>query len=130
MLGYVFAFLTAIFESTKDVFSKKSLKDTDEYVAAWALPFFALPFILPVLFLIGIPQLGEQFWLALFTGGGMYAFTIILYMQALKSSDLSITVPMLAFTPMFMLITSPLIVGEFPGVFGIIVILYPLQKVW
>jgi len=120
MLWYLFAFLTALFESAKDVFSKKSLKETDEYVAAWALPAFALPFLLPVLFLTGIPPLGAQFWLALFTGGGLYACTIILYMRALKTSDLSITVPMLAFTPMFMLITSPLIVGEFPGIFGII----------
>jgi drug/metabolite transporter (DMT)-like permease len=44
-------------------------------------------------------------------------------MKALKSSDLSISVPMLAFTPLFLLITSPFIVGEFPDIFGLIGVL-------
>lgn len=120
MLWFIFAFLTALFEATKDVLSKKSLKDIDEYVVAWSLPCFALPFLLPLLLFTEIPPLGERFWLALVTGGTLYAFTLVLYMKAIKSSDLSITVPMLTFTPLFLLITSPLIVGEFPGIFGLI----------
>jgi uncharacterized membrane protein len=39
-------------------------------------------------------------------------------MKAIKHSDLSLTVPMVVFTPLFLLITSPLIVGEFPNLFG------------
>ena len=120
MLWFIFAFLTALFEATKDVLSKKSLKDIDEYVVAWSLPCFALPFLLPLLLFTEIPPLGERFWLALVTGGTLYAFTLVLYMKAIKSSDLSITVPMLTFTPLFLLITSPLMVGEFPGIFGLI----------
>ena len=120
MLWFIFAFLTALFEATKDVLSKKSLKDIDEYVVAWSLPFFALPFLLPILLFTEIPPLGERFWLALVTGGTLYAFTLVLYMKAIKSSDLSITVPMLTFTPLFLLITSPIMVGEFPGIFGLI----------
>ncbi|MEA2033169.1 MAG: EamA family transporter [Euryarchaeota archaeon] len=120
MLWFIFAFLTAFFEATKDVLSKKSLKDVDEYVVAWSLPCFALPFLLPILLFTEIPPLGERFWLALVTGGTLYAFTLVLYMKAIKSSDLSITVPMLTFTPLFLLITSPVMVGEFPGIFGLI----------
>nr|QNO52146.1 hypothetical protein MDNCFBIC_00016 [Methanosarcinales archaeon ANME-1 ERB6] len=120
MLWFIFAFLTALFEATKDVLSKKSLKDIDEYVVAWSLPCFALPFLLPILLFTEIPPLGERFWLALVTGGTLYAFTLVLYMKAIKASDLSITVPMLTFTPLFLLITSPLMVGEFPGIFGLI----------
>ena len=120
MLWFIFAFLTALFEATKDVLSKKSLKDIDEYVIAWSIPCFALPFLLPILLFTEIPPLGERFWLALVTGGTLYAFTLVLYMKAIKASDLSITVPMLTFTPLFLLITSPLMVGEFPGIFGLI----------
>jgi uncharacterized membrane protein len=40
-------------------------------------------------------------------------------MRAIKLSDLSITIPMVTFTPLFMLITSPIIVGEFPNIYGI-----------
>ncbi len=118
----IFAVLTAFFESAKDVFSKKGLEDIDEYVVAWALRFFALPFLLPLLFFIDV-HIGEKFWFALLIGGSMNIFTTILYMKAIKYSDLSITVPMVAFTPMFLLITSPLIVGEFPSFMGLIGIL-------
>jgi uncharacterized membrane protein len=40
-------------------------------------------------------------------------------MRAIKVSDLSITIPLVTFTPLFMLITSPLILGEFPNIYGL-----------
>src|SRR3990167_6087725 len=123
MLWFIFSFLTAFFESLKDVFSKKSLKNIDEYVVSWSLRFFALPFLVPLLFFIEIPSLGNKFWLALLIGGSLNVITTILYMKAIKHSDLSITVPMVTFTPLFLLLTSPLIVGEFPSFFGLIGVL-------
>ena len=46
--------------------------------------------------------------------------TTVLYMKALRYSDLSISVPMLTFTPLFLLVTSPLILGEFPSLLGLL----------
>ena len=43
----------------------------------------------------------------------------VFYMKALKYSDLSIAVPMVTFTPVFLLATSPLILGEFPTLSGL-----------
>lgn len=40
-------------------------------------------------------------------------------MKAIKISPISLTVPMLAFTPLFLLITSPLILGELPNFLGL-----------
>lgn len=79
--------------------------------------------LIPLLSFIEIPSLGSQFWQALFIGGSLNVITTILYMKAIKYSDLSITVPMVTFTPLFLLITSPLIVGEFPNFFGLIGVL-------
>lgn len=123
MIWFIFALLTAFFESLKDVFSKKSLKHIDVYIVSWSLRFFTLPFLLPLLFIINIPTLGEQFWIALFVGGTLNVVTTILYMKAIQYSDLSLTVPIVAFTPLFLLITSPLIVGEFPNFLGLIGVL-------
>jgi uncharacterized membrane protein len=123
MLWPIFAFLTAFFESLNDVFSKKNLKNIDEYTVAWSLRFFALPFLIPLLFFIEIPSLGNHFWRALVISGSLNIVTTILYMKAIKRSDLSITVPMITFTPLFLLLTSPLIVGEFPSFMGLIGVL-------
>jgi drug/metabolite transporter (DMT)-like permease len=120
----IFGILTAFFEAVKDVFSKQNLKKNDEYVVAWSLAFFSALFLVPFLFFIKIPQLNPQlnplFWIALLIGGSINAVTAILYIKAIKLSDLSLTVPLVALTPLFMLLTSPLIVGEYPNFFDFI----------
>jgi drug/metabolite transporter (DMT)-like permease len=119
MTWMAFAFLAAFFESGKDVLCKKGLQRSDEYIVAWAWRFFALPFLLPLLLFIDIPALDAEFWWALLVGGGLNMIAAILYMKAIKRSDLSVTVPMVTFTPLFLLFTSPLLVGEFPGAYGL-----------
>lgn len=124
------ALLTALCEALKDVFSKLNLRTTNPYVVALAMRLFSLPLLLPLLFFIPIPELGNRFWLALFVGGSLNIFITILYLKAIQYSDLSVTVPMVTFTPLFLLITSPLIVGEFPGYYGIAGILCIVLGSW
>ncbi len=124
MLWLPLAFLTALSESLKDVFGKITLAKNDVYIVAFALRLFALPLILPFLFFIEIPALNKAFFIALFCGGLLNMATTVLYMKAIKYSDLSISVPFLTFTPLFLLITSPLIVGEFPNGWGVVGVLF------
>ena len=70
--------------------------------------------------LITIPTLGAQFPLALFFGGSLNIIALIQFMRAIQASDLSLTVPFITFTPIFLLVTSPLLVGEFPGPLGLL----------
>jgi uncharacterized membrane protein len=122
MLWPIFALSAAVFASLKDIFSKHGIKQAnlDEYETSWSLKFFSLIPLLPLLLFIKIPHLGNYFWIALFIGGGLNTLTSILYMKAIKHSDLSLTIPMITFTPLFLLITSPLIVHEFPNIYGLI----------
>ena len=106
-MWFLFSVLTAFFESVKDVYSKKSLKKIDEYVVAWSIRVFALPFLFIPLLFTGIPALKDNFWMALLVGGILNVVATVLYMKALKYSDLSICVPMVTFTPVFLLLTSP-----------------------
>lgn len=88
-------------------------------MVAFAMRMFALPFLIPLLWFIEIPETGDYFWIALFTGGLLNILITILYLNAIQHSDLSLTVPMVTFTPLFLLITSPLILGEIPDAKGI-----------
>jgi uncharacterized membrane protein len=119
MVWFIFAFLTALSASLKDVFSKKSLKNLDEYVVSWSLTFFTLPFLFFLFFFIDVPEIGNQFLLALIVSGTLNIIAVVIYMKAIKCSDLSVTIPIITFTPLFLLITSPLILGELPKVLGI-----------
>ncbi|MBR8828417.1 MAG: EamA family transporter [Gomphosphaeria aponina SAG 52.96 = DSM 107014] len=116
MTWVIFATCTAIFESLKDVTSKHSLQKIDEYIVSWSVMAFSLPLLLPILLLIKIPTLNSQFWLTLLVDGSLNVIALIMYIKAIKLSDLSLTVPLIAFTPLFLLITSPLIVQEYPTI--------------
>ncbi|MBW8049349.1 MAG: EamA family transporter [Cytophagales bacterium] len=123
----ILAILTAVFKSIMDIFSKFALRRTNEFVVGWAVFFFTTPFLIPIWIIIDIPPLGGSYWYALILSGTMNAIIMVIYMKALQSSDLSVTLPMLTFTPLFLLITSPLIVGEFPnrlGIVGIVLIVF------
>ncbi|MBI4692188.1 MAG: EamA family transporter [Candidatus Terrybacteria bacterium] len=124
-MWFLFSFLTAFFESLKDVVSKKNLKNNvNEYVVAWSMKFFAVVLLTPVLFLFfKIPQIGNDFWWVLLVGGSLNVVAAVLIMKALKYSDMSLVVPMIAFTPVFLLLTSPLMLGEWPNFWGVMGIL-------
>lgn len=119
MVWFIFAVFTALFESLRDITSKRSLRNVDEYAAGWAHRFFATMFLAPVLLLTGIPAIGGGFWTALLVGVSMNIVATVLYMRALKRSDISLSVPIAAFTPLFLLVTSPFMVGEFPAPLGL-----------
>ncbi|MGB7710920.1 MAG: EamA family transporter [Microcoleus sp.] len=120
MTWLILGIFTAFFEAVKDVFGKQNLKKSDEYVVAWSLAFFSVISLSPWVIYTGIPALNTQFWFALLIGGSINAVTALLYIKAIKVSDLSLTVPLVALTPLFMLLTSPLIVGEYPNFFDYI----------
>jgi len=120
MLWFILSLASAIFKSIEDLFNKKSLERVDEFLVTWGFRAFALLFSLPLLFFITIPDIDSQFWYALIISGGLNTFVFILYIKAIRTSPLSVTVPMLAFSPLFLLLTSPLILGEFPNLYGLI----------
>ncbi|PSB28697.1 hypothetical protein C7B69_09930 [filamentous cyanobacterium Phorm 46] len=120
MTWLILGIFTAFFEAVKDVFGKQNLKKSDEYVVAWSLSFFSVIFLIPWVIYTGIPTLNTQFWISLLIGGSINAVATLLYIKAIKLSDLSLTVPLVALTPLFMLLTSPLIVGEYPNFFDYI----------
>jgi drug/metabolite transporter (DMT)-like permease len=133
MTWLVLAILTAFFESLKDVFSKKSLNFLDEYLVASAGMLVAAISLLPILAIVGIPKLGPHFGMAIVIGGVLNVVAYTLYVKAIRLADLSLISPLSTLTPLFLLITSPLIVREVPtlwdgvGVFLIVIGSYVLN---
>lgn len=110
----LFASLTAFFEACKDATGKQSLKTLDEYSVLFSFMAIGVVILLPVLWAAGIPTLQPDFWLALLIGGGLNILAFTLYVRALKLADLSLTVPLVTLTPLFLLMTSPILVQEWP----------------
>jgi uncharacterized membrane protein len=120
MTWLIFAGFTALFESLKDLQSKRTVPQVDIYLVSWSLFALMLPVLANCWLMHWIPPLGPQFGLALGVGGVLNAIAVLLYVQALSSSDLSLTVPLLTLSPAFLLVTSPWLVGEYPALTDII----------
>lgn len=125
MIWIIPSLLSAITQSGYDYLSKKKLQTIDEYTVSFASFVFAVPITATLVFFIGIPSLGPAFLPAVIISGSLNTVSVILYLKSIKMSPLSLSIPMLAFTPVLMLVTSPLILNEFPsinGIFGIVLI--------
>lgn len=81
---------------------------------------FALPFLLPILLFLPWPRLDTQFWLSLAVLYPLEVTALILYMLAIKLSPLSLSLPFLSFTPVFLIFTGWLFLNESPNIFGIL----------
>jgi uncharacterized membrane protein len=122
----IFALLNPITEGFRSLFIKKTSDLVEPVLIAWInnlLP--ALLFGL-ILFFIDL-KFNNDFWIGLIGGSIIYAYTNVLYMKAIANGDISTVMPMLSFTPLFLLVTSPIIIGEFPhtlGMIGVVLVVF------
>lgn len=114
----ILSFGVALFDSLKNVAAKATLKNVDEYVVAWSNCFFSAILLTPVLF-FEIPEIKPMYYVGLFVSGTLNVAALVFFMKSIKSGDLSKTVPLTTLSPLLLLITSPIIVGEFPSLQGI-----------
>lgn len=98
--------------ATSDALTKGAVKDQDEYLVAWTRLLFTLPLLGSLWFFIEIPEIDRTFILAFLSALPLEIITIFLYIKALKSSPLSLTLPFLSLTPLFLIFSSSLIAGE------------------
>lgn len=108
----VLSILTALAAASTDAWTKKFFGDGDAvtmafYPLAYSLPLFALslPFV-------SVPSLDAVFWWCLVLSVPINCFSFVLYMEAIRVSPLSLTVPFLTLTPVFLVITGYAILGE------------------
>ena len=121
MSWFIYAFVCALSLATADALSKKVLDDnTDPYIVAWARTGYAAPFIAVIIPFIDIPELDNVFYLVTFLAVPLDIMAVLLYMKAIKVSPLSLTLPFLSLTPVFLIGTSYVILGERPDRFGFI----------
>jgi drug/metabolite transporter (DMT)-like permease len=121
----LFALVCAFSLATSDALIKKALPDQNEYIVAWLRLVFALPLLLPLLFIIPIPRLDSDFFITILIALPLEITAVVLYIKALKLSPLSLTLPFLSLTPVFLIIIPRVILGEtlsFSGILGVILI--------
>lgn len=119
MIGFFLALGTAISEALKDITSKYNLHHIDEYTAAFSMHLVQSLLLFPLVFYFGFEAMSPRFLWTLFISSLLQLWVILLYFKAIKRSRLSVTVPLITLTPLFMLLTSPIMLGQFPNAMGL-----------
>lgn len=119
----LFATLNPVGEALRGLFSKRASKHADPLLIAWCNAVIPACFFIPLLFILDL-QLTKDFFIPLSISGSINITAFILYHNAISKEDISVVMPLTSFTPLFLLGTSPLIVGEFPTEFGLAGILF------
>ncbi|MEW6108726.1 MAG: DMT family transporter [Nitrospirota bacterium] len=111
-LWVVLSLISAFSLATSDAFTKKALKGSNEYLVAWFRLLFTMPLLIVIWLFIPVPELDKEFYRAFFIALPIELVTVVLYIKALKLSPLSLTLPFLALTPVFLIFNAYFIVGE------------------
>jgi drug/metabolite transporter (DMT)-like permease len=125
MFWFPLALLGALSQATYSYSVKVLLRWIPPFLLA-GYSFLAASLVLFSLILAsGIPPLGPGLVPAVAATVIINTVATILFYRALSTTDLSLCVPMLAFTPVFLILTSFVILGEIPspaGAFGIVLV--------
>ena len=85
MLWFFLALGSAFFSATTDAFSKKALKQSDDFLVAWVRLALAAPMLLVLVpFYGGIPDLSLQFFVTVAVMIPLEITALLLYMKAIR----------------------------------------------
>ena len=123
MFWLILSLFTALAVAAQDTWVKKYFAHLSPYDMMVYPALYSLPLFLIGMYLSPRPSLDTIYWWCLVISLPLNAVSFLLYMQAIRISPLSLTVPYLAFTPVFMIVTGAIVLGEIPNRFGIVGIL-------
>ena len=98
----------------------KKLKQVNSSIVVWVHYAFALPFLLILLYFNYPRKINADVYWNAALNAALLLFSTYLLIKAIQTSKLSITMPMLSFTPLFLLFTSYLMLNEIPTQLGFI----------
>ena len=101
----------------------KALHKLDTSVRLTLCSLITLPFLLFGFLFYEIPVVSFKFYIVAIVNAFIWIAAIFLLMKSLETADLSVAIPILSFTPIFLLFVSNILLGEFPNIQGLIGIL-------
>ena len=109
------ALLTALSTAFRDVASKQAARRADPVLIALGVAGVPALSIGALVLARGVAAPGPGFVTALLLSGGVNAVATPLIVTAFQRSDLSLVAPITSLTPLFMVGTGAVVLGEVPG---------------
>jgi len=119
----IYSLFSAVFQTGDNLISKKLLRTRNEVLLAFVTSSMTALMLLPYILLTGIPKIGPNFLFSFVITAVINTVTTVIVYRAFRLTELSLAVPLLGLSPVFLLLTSPLIIHEFPSFIGLIGVL-------
>ena len=119
MLWLFLALLSAIFIALKNVITKRLVSLTDRNVILYTGYLFSALFAILLIFFVGIPEIKPAFYYSIIIASIIDIIAMTFFLKAIASGELAKTFPLVAFTPVFLIATSFLILGETTSIIGL-----------
>jgi drug/metabolite transporter (DMT)-like permease len=113
------ALVTALGFAASGSYAKALSSRAHVYVVTWALITLSVPWSALLLWRQGVPPIGGDFLRAALVSIVINMIGTTLHVKALSLSPLSLTMPFLSFTPLFMLVPSWVVLRETPSPLGL-----------
>jgi drug/metabolite transporter (DMT)-like permease len=120
MLWVLLAITGAIANAAYFIIIKNNLAARDPWILNALGLFISGVLLLMVSGARGFPVIGPEYYSAVLISGILNIIGLSLIFRAMESSDLSLSMPMLSFTPVFLIGTSYLLLHEVPSMAGIL----------
>jgi len=111
-MWFFLSLLAALGLATADALTKRFFSDLPPYRMGVVRILSTAPWMVLALLFLPSAVPDRTFWLAIAAALPLELAAFFLYMRALKLSPLSLSLPFLAFTPVFMILTGRFILGE------------------
>jgi len=120
-MWFLYSLFSAFSVATSDALCKRAMMETpeSEWLVGWVRLAYAVPFLLMGLWFVPIPPLDATFWIVIACMLPLELGSYVLYLRAIRTSPMSLTLPLLSFTPLFLILTSYLVLGERPTPLGL-----------
>lgn len=117
MLWIFLSLISGFFDATIYAYMKR-LKHLDEIVLLWVQYLFSVPFLIPLLFFFMPETIDSRVYSIGIVNAVLLMLTTWSLARAFQSTNLSLAIPLVSLTPLFLLITSAIMVGEIPTPLG------------
>jgi len=116
----LFAVVGAVFDAAYYALVKRGVMHIGSRILAAGTFLISAGILLSISAVRGFPVIGDWFVPAVIGSAAVNIIAAVLYFRALRMTDLSLAIPMISFTPVFLIVTSTIMLDEHPSVMGIV----------
>lgn len=114
----VIALMAGLGAATSDALLKKFFSGLTPYEMGLARLLYAFPWMALIFAFVSWPETNLTFWICVAIALPLEIAAFLIYMKALKVAPLSLSIPFLAFTPVFVILTGRIVLGEKISLWG------------